>query len=133
MFSGNETILVVDDEEPIRDLVRQHLEGMGYTVLVAENGPAALTLSRDHHGPIHLLLTDVLMPEMTGSVLASRLGATRPETKVLYISGYTPNVAVHYSVPNPGTAFLPKPFTKETLLSTIRSILDTRRPRDSAR
>lgn len=126
--SGNKTILVVDDEEPIRDLVRLHLESAGYSVLVAENGPAALALSQKHQGPIHLLLTDVLMPGMNGSVLASRLATTRPETKVLYISGYTPNIAVHYSVPNPGTAFLPKPFTQEILLGTIRSILDTHRP-----
>jgi two-component system cell cycle sensor histidine kinase/response regulator CckA len=127
-FSGDKTILVVDDEEPIRELVRQHLEGVGYRVLVAENGLSALTLSQRHHGPIHLLLTDVLMPGMTGSVLAGRLAATRPETKVLYISGYTPSTTVHHSIVDQDTALLPKPFTQETLILTVRRILDAHHP-----
>lgn len=123
--SGPKTVLVVDDEKAIRDMLQEHLSLSGYKVLTAANGPEALRLSQEHQGTIHLLLTDVLMPGMNGSTLAARMASTRPETKVLYISGYTPNVGVHHSVPNPGTAFLPKPFTQEVLLSTIRIVLET--------
>jgi CheY-like chemotaxis protein len=123
-----ETILIVDDQETVREVVRLQLEREGYRVLVAGNGAEALKLSQEHSGPIHLLLTDVMMPGMDGSVLAARLATARPETKVLYMSAYTPNVVVHHSVVNPGTAFLPKPFTQETLLLTVRRILDAHHP-----
>ena len=118
------TILVVDDEDTVRDLLREYLTNSGYRVLIAADGMEALTLSQEHQGPINLLLTDVLMPGMNGSTLAARMAAGRPETKVLYISGYTPSIGVHHSVPNPGTAFLPKPFTREVLLSTIRIVME---------
>lgn len=119
-----ETILVADDEESIRDLLRQHLENDGYRVLMAADGPQAILLSRDFQGPIHLLLTDVMMPGIDGSILASRLTDSRPDLKVLYVSGYTPSSTVHHSVTATGTAFLPKPFSQDTLLRTIRLILD---------
>ena len=123
-----ETVLVVDDEESIRDLLRQHLETDGYKVLVAGAGPEALTLSQEYPGMIHLLLTDVLMPGMNGGTLAARMASSRPETKVLYISGYTPSMTVHHSVLDQDTALLPKPFTQETLLLTVRRILDAHHP-----
>ena len=122
--AASKTVLVVDDEAFIRDMVQEHLSLSGYKVLTAANGPDALKLSQDHQGTIHLLLTDVLMPGMNGGTLAARLASARPETKVLYMSGYTPNAAVHYSVLDRGTAFLPKPFTSDTLLSTIRIVLE---------
>lgn len=121
-----ETILVVDDEEPVRSMVRAHLEPHRYKVLVAKDGPEALTLSQEYPGLIHLLLADVRMPGMNGGTLAARMASARPETKVLYMSGFTPNMAVHYSVLDPGTAFLPKPFTPEVLIRTIRTVLDAR-------
>lgn len=123
-----ETVLVVDDEEFIRDLVLQYLAASGYRVLVAANGPEAFQLSQEHQGPIHLLLTDVLMPGMNGGTLAARMASSRPETKVLYISGYTPSMTVHHSVLDQDTALLPKPFTQETLLLTVRRILDAHHP-----
>ena len=118
------TVLVVDDEAFIRDLLRQHLESDGYSVLVAEDGAKAVALSQGHQGPIHLLLTDMKMPGIDGSLLAGRLTASRPDTKVLYISGYLPGSAVHHNATATGTAFLLKPFTRETLLRTVRVILD---------
>ena len=121
-----ETILVAYDEEPIRDLLQQYLENDGYRVLVAADGPQAIALSRDYQGPIHLLMTDMMMPGIDGSLLASRLTDSRSDMKVLYVSGYTPSSTVHHSVTATGTAFLPKPFSQETLLRTIRRVLDTK-------
>ena len=119
----HETILVVDDELEIRNILREQLERHGFKVFVAGGGPEALKLSQEYSETIHLLITDVRMPGMNGGTLAARMGSARPDMKVLYMSGYTPNMAVHYSVLDPGTAFLPKPFTPEILLSTIRTIL----------
>jgi DNA-binding NtrC family response regulator len=123
-LSAPKTVLVVDDEDSVRNMVQEYLSISGYKVLTAADGPEALRLSQEHQGTIHLLLTDVLMPGMNGGTLAARMASTRPETKVLYMSGYTPNAAVHYSVVDHGTAFLPKPFTSDTLLSTIRIVLE---------
>ncbi len=128
---GNETILVVDDESEVRIMLQEQLKTFGFTVLVAEGGPEALKLSQEYPETIHLLLTDVLMPRMNGGTLAARMTSARPDIKVLYMSGFTPNMAVHHSVLDPGTAFLPKPFTPEILLRTIRVILDA--PRSSER
>ncbi len=127
--TGHETILVVDDEPHIRTLLRAHLERHEFKVLVAGDGPEALKLSQEYPGTIHLLLTDVLMPGMNGGTLAARMTVTRPDMKVLYMSAFTPSMGVHHSVLDPGTAFLPKPFAPEVMLSTIRTILDA--PRSS--
>jgi CheY-like chemotaxis protein len=122
--SGSETILLVEDEESVRQLARQILAIEGYTVLAAENGEAALALCARYEGPIHLLVTDVVMPRMSGRRLADQLAISRPETKVLYTSGYTDNAIGHQGEVEPGTPFLQKPFTPTTLRSKVREVLD---------
>ena len=122
---GQETILVVEDAEPVRDMARQVLVRQGYTVLEAQNGEEALRLNASHEGPIHLLVTDVVMPGgMSGRQLAERLTATRPEMRVLYMSGYTDNAIVHRGLLEPGIAFLQKPFAPDTLTLKVRETLD---------
>ena len=121
---GRETLLVVEDEDGVRDLVRDILESVGYTVLEAPHGAGALEVSERHAGPIHLLLTDVVMPEMSGRELAQRFATLRPETKVLFMSGYTANAVVHHGVLDPDTEFLPKPITAAVLTRKVREILD---------
>ncbi len=121
---GKETVLLAEDEQPVLRLVRTVLEACGYTVLEAARVEEALEISKRHEGPIHLLLTDVVMPQMSGRQLAERLATTHPETKVLYISGYADNAIVHHGVLDAGTAFLQKPFTPDTLARKVREVLD---------
>jgi CheY-like chemotaxis protein len=121
---GTETVLVVEDEEPVRSLARRLLANNGYTVLTAESGAAALTLLADRREPIDLLLTDVVMPGMSGRQLAERLRASRPDLKVLFISGYTDDDIIQHGVLEPDTPFLAKPFTPDALLRKIRDTLD---------
>jgi PAS domain S-box-containing protein len=119
---GSETILLVEDEPALRNKIHQLLESAGYRVLAAQDGKQAYRLSFEDVGPIHLLLTDVVMPEMSGSRLSDRLLSLRPGTKVLYVSGY-PNIDAssdRRSLSN----FLQKPFTRETLLRRVREVLD---------
>jgi PAS domain S-box-containing protein len=120
---GSETILLVEDEEAVRILVKKTLELHGYTVLDAGNGTEALKLSQTCEGPIHLALTDVIMPEMGGQELATRLSATRPELKVLYMSGYA-DQTIQQEILGPNVAFLEKPATEETLIRQVRELLD---------
>jgi hypothetical protein len=123
---GSETVLLVEDEASVRELVRECLAALGYTVLEASGGTGALELSQAHGAPIHLLMTDMVMPEMGGRELAERLLASRPEVCVLYISGYTD---VGHEALTEDMAFLPKPFTIERLSRKVREVLDvTRRP-----
>jgi PAS domain S-box-containing protein len=122
---GDETILLVEDEPLVRDLAVQALRAHGYTVLVAGSGGAALALARAHAGDIDLLVTDVVMPQMSGAQVAQRLSATRPGVKVLYISGYTENTTVHRDVLEQGIAFLAKPFTPSALAHRVREVLDS--------
>ena len=126
LLGGLETILVVEDEDGVRDLARDILEAKGYTVLWARDGAEALRICEQHSGPIHLMLTDVVMPEMTGRQLADRLAVLRPAIKVLYMSGYTDNAVVHHGVLDPGTVFLQKPFSAAVLARKVREILDAR-------
>jgi CheY-like chemotaxis protein len=119
-----ETILLVEDEPGVRKLVREMLARRGYTVLAPENSADALAIGKKHRGPIHLLLTDVVMPNLGGRELARRLGQSRPAMKVLYMSGYTDAAVVHNGVIEPGAAFLQKPFTAELLERKIREVLD---------
>jgi CheY-like chemotaxis protein len=121
---GSETVLVVEDEEPVRRLIRKVLETRGYVVIAAEDGEEALRLAKARDGVIHLLVTDVVMPGMSGRDLAQHLASVRPETKVLYVSGYTDDAIVQHGVLEPGIAFLQKPFTPQGLARKLREILD---------
>jgi two-component system cell cycle sensor histidine kinase/response regulator CckA len=119
---GTETVLLVEDEESVRQLVRETLEVKGYKVLEAEHGEAALEVASDYHGPIDMLITDVVMPGMSGRELAKQLCASDPEIKVLFLSGYTEDAIVHQGALEPGTAFLQKPFTLQVLSRKVREI-----------
>lgn len=120
-----ETILLVEDEEAVRNLARQVLGEAGYTVLAAANGAVALQIAEQWRDPIHLVLTDVVMPRMNGRLLAERVRALRPDVKVLYISGYTDDVIRRYGTRRPGTYLLDKPFPPAVLLGKVREILDS--------
>jgi two-component system, cell cycle sensor histidine kinase and response regulator CckA len=121
---GSETVLLVEDEESVRLALRRGLRSMGYTVLAACNGDEALALSDGHPGPIHLLLTDVVMPNMSGPELASRLMPLRPEMMVVYMSGYMDETVGHHGILDSTVAFLQKPFTQEVLAAKLREVLD---------
>jgi two-component system, cell cycle sensor histidine kinase and response regulator CckA len=123
-FRGTETILLAEDEEMLRKLAREVLERQGYQVLEASNGGSALMTCETYQGPIHLLISDIIMPEMGGSELASRIGQLRPELKVLYISGYTDDTIAHHGILNLEIAFLQKPFTPHELARKVREVLD---------
>jgi two-component system cell cycle sensor histidine kinase/response regulator CckA len=123
-LQGAETILLAEDEETVRKLARQVLEMYGYQVLEAANGGAALLICERHTELIHLLITDVIMPEMSGRELADRLAQLRPEMKVLYMSGYTDNAIVHQGVLDEGANFIQKPFPTDALARKVREVLD---------
>ncbi|MBI3629605.1 MAG: response regulator [Candidatus Rokubacteria bacterium] len=125
---GTETILVVEDDDDIREIAREILTEQGYTLLDAADGDRALRLSSGRPGPIHLLLTDVVMPGMGGGRLAGQLSAARPEMKVLYVSGHTDDVIAHSGVLLRDQAFLRKPFTPLGLARKVREALDARSP-----
>ena len=120
---ASETVLLVEDETDLRVLATEILGGAGYAVLAAGGPVEAMERARRHTGPIHLLLTDVVMPEMSGRDLAERLTPAHPEMKVLYMSGYTADAIVHHGVLDPGTALLQKPFTPDALTRKVREIL----------
>jgi two-component system, cell cycle sensor histidine kinase and response regulator CckA len=121
---GTETVLLVEDEEGVRRVARLALEMQGYTVLEAAAGPEALRALDDHPEPVHLLLTDVVMPDLGGRELADAVRARRPGVKVLYTSGYTDDVAIRYDVSETDDAFLQKPFTALGLARKVREVLD---------
>jgi two-component system cell cycle sensor histidine kinase/response regulator CckA len=120
---GSETVLLVEDEDSVRELVRETLAGRGYRVLEADNGEAGLKLAEVHGDEIDILITDVIMPGMGGRELAKKLMAMRPEIGILYLSGYTEDAIVHHGVLDPGTAFLQKPFTLQKLAQKVREVL----------
>ncbi len=122
---GSETILLVEDETVIRNLVRTILKESGYKVLEAALASEALHICQEYGGPIHLMLTDVMMPQMSGKRLATALEEFRPEIAVLYMSGYTDDALAHHGVLDPNTPLLQKPFTPEVLSRKVREILDT--------
>jgi nitrogen-specific signal transduction histidine kinase/ActR/RegA family two-component response regulator len=122
---GTETVLIVDDEAPVRMVARRFLEMRGYRVLEASNGPDAIRVSREHEGPIHIMVTDVVMPRMSGRELAFQLAPERPGMKVLFMSGHTEDAIIHHGVLNKGVAFLQKPFTQDALVSNVRTLLDS--------
>jgi PAS domain S-box-containing protein len=120
---GNETILVVEDERGVRELTAKVLSHLGYTVLVAASGSEAIEISRAHSGEIALLLTDVVMPNMSGTELADELRRTRPDLKVIYVSGYTENTVWRQGALGAGANFLAKPFSREALARKLRETL----------
>jgi two-component system cell cycle sensor histidine kinase/response regulator CckA len=121
---GTETVLLVEDAEPLRVLIREFLKFNGYTVLEAENGNEAIRIAGAFGGPIHLLLTDVVMPRMGGQQLAEKLMSIRPATKVLYMSGYPNDGIANSGVLSAGVVLLEKPFTREILSRRVRQVLD---------
>ena len=123
---GTETVLVVEDEEAVRRLTCRALEAQGYMVLSAAGAREAIRFCEEHPGEIHLMLTDVVMPGVSGRELARSAAALRPLIKVLFMSGYTDNAIVHHGVLDAGTPFLQKPFTPRTLAQKVREVLDTR-------
>ena len=122
---GNETIVVVEDDESVRELVDLMLRGHGYDVLTAPDGETAARLCAEHPGGVDLLLTDVVMPELNGRVLADRLGAMFPGLRVLFMSGYSDEAVVRHGMIRPNTAFIEKPFSEATLARKVREVLDS--------
>ena len=124
LVRGSETILLAEDAGALRDLTCAMLEQNGYTVLAAENGKEAIKIAERQDRPIHLLLTDVVMPGMSGRELASNLVAKHPDMRVLYMSGYTSDSIVHHGVLEPEISFIEKPFSQEALTHKLREVLD---------
>jgi CheY-like chemotaxis protein len=127
---GRETVLLVEDEVTVLRLAREYLELQGYTVIDAGDPATAILISNAHAGPIHLLLTDVVMPGMTGRELANHLGPRRPEMRVLYMSGYTENAIGQNGTLDEGITLLQKPFTLLTLKAKVREVLDSPLPKE---
>ena len=121
---GSETILLAEDDEMVRGLFSRLLKSYGYQVLETANGEAALLMCERHHGPVHLLLTDVIMPEMSGRELANRLAQLRPEMKVLYVSGYTDDAVIQQGIMDAEVPFLQKPVPQGVLARKVREVLD---------
>jgi len=123
ILKGEGTILLVEDEDVVREMVAETLKDCGYMVLIAGDGPAALDLSDEFSGEIKLMLTDVVMPQMSGRQLTEKLSPKRPSMKVLYMSGYTDDAIVHHGVLEEGTAFIGKPFSPDALVLKIGELL----------
>ncbi len=123
-LTGSETILVVEDDDMVRNFVARVLKGLGYRILSAGDGQEAISIAGDHQGPIHLILTDVVMPGMSGGELEEKMSVSRPGIKLLYMSGYTDNAIVHHGVLDERKTFLQKPFTHEALGRKVRERLD---------
>jgi DNA-binding NtrC family response regulator len=121
---GSETILLVEDEEDVRKLAGRILRRQGYTVLEGSHGADAFNVCKQHQGRIHLLVTDVVMPKMSGRELAEELKQVYQDFKVLYMSGYTDNAIVHHGILEKGMNYLQKPFTVEGLARKVREVLD---------
>jgi len=121
---GTETVLLVEDEKGVRELAREYLEMTGYTVIEAENGHTALELAALHAGPIHLLMTDVVMPGISGRELSERVKSIRPGIRVLFMSGYTDQAVVHHGILESDAVLLQKPFTVAALAAKLRDILN---------
>jgi len=122
---GSETILLVEDNAPLRELARTMLVGFGYSVLDSGSPFAAISIAEQHQGPIALLITDVVMPEVSGRALAETLAPVRPETKVLYMSGYTHDTSIEQGGLKAGCSLLEKPFTRDGLAKRVRELLDS--------
>jgi CheY-like chemotaxis protein len=121
---GTETVLLLEDSPEVRVAVRESLKRYGYNVIEAASGHVAIDIATKHRGPIDLLLTDVVMPEMSGRVAAEQLASIRPEMKVLFMSGYTADAVVRHGVLSHGVAYLQKPFSPDALARRVREVLD---------
>ena len=128
MDRGSQTILVVEDEAALLQVTCRSLEEVGYAILAAQNPEEAIHISETHPGPIHLMVTDVILPGISGPQLASHLSPIRPEMKVLYVSGYTDDTIVGHGVLEPGLAFLQKPFSPKTLARKVGEVIATTLP-----
>jgi CheY-like chemotaxis protein len=117
--------LVAEDEDALREVVCEVLEGLGYTVLAASSGDRALALASEHAGEIDLLLTDVVMPQMSGHELADRLSESQPGLKILYVTGYSDDVILKRGVEAGKAALVQKPFSSESLARGVRAVLDS--------
>jgi len=120
---GGGTLLLVEDETQVRDLTARTLKDLDYTVLAASTGEEALALARQQPGKLSLLITDVVMPNMSGRQVADALSAQQPGMRVLYLSGYTENTVIHHGVLDSNVEFLAKPFTREALAQKVNDIL----------
>jgi hypothetical protein len=129
MPRGTETVLLVEDAAAVRAVAKQTLERQGYTVLEASNGADALHLAERHQGPIHLVVTDVVMPRLSGRELADQLSVARPETRVLFMSGYTDDSVVRHGILEGGVAYFQKPFSPDGLARKVREVLDAPPPK----
>ena len=125
-LTGQETVLLVEDGDPVRSMARQILQSYHYNVLEAANGQEALRVAAECAGPIHLMLTDVVMPYVSGPQLAEQLAAQRPEMRVVYMSGYTDDAIMRHRVAESGVPFLQKPFTPTSLATKVREVLNHR-------
>jgi CheY-like chemotaxis protein len=121
---GTETVMVVEDEEIMRNLACRILQSQGYSVLQARNGEEALVTYEGHQSVIHLILTDVVMPKMGGRQMYDRLRETQPDLKVLFMSGYTDDAVIRHGVLEADTNFIEKPFTYAALAGAVRDVLD---------
>jgi signal transduction histidine kinase/CheY-like chemotaxis protein len=126
-LEGSETILLVEDEDVVREFVHKALSRLGYMVHALANPRRAVEFAEAHRGTIHLVLSDVVLPDMTGPVMAALLAQRHPEARTLYMSGYTDSAIVHHGVLDPDMWFLQKPFTAEALATKVRDLLDLRR------
>jgi CheY-like chemotaxis protein len=124
-FRGSETVLVAEDEVAVRALAGRILQDRGYNVIEAADGIEALCMAQEYGGEIHLILTDVVMPGMSGKELVSKIEAVRPGIKALYISGYTDDAIVRHGVLDPAVAFLQKPFTIDGFARKVREVIDS--------
>ena len=122
---------MVEDEQGVRELTTRMLERLGYHVLAAAGGVQALEIARTHCGQIDLVVTDVVMPNMSGAQLAAQLRQTHADIKVVFISGYTENAISQHGVLDEGVAFLAKPFTRESLAKKMREALGSPRRKDN--
>jgi PAS domain S-box-containing protein len=122
---GTETVLLAEDEDLVMNLATRVLREKGYSVIKASNGEEALQIAHTYKGKIDLLLTDVVMPRISGRALANKIGLVRPDIKILFISGYTGDAIAHRGILEPGTAFLEKPFTPASLALKVREVLDS--------